>query len=111
MSLTIVKEPIPFKMASDGVARIGKTRVDIDTVVEAFLEGETVEEIVQQYPTSKLGDVYSLIGYYLRHKKEIDDYLYQRNLQKIKIREKNESQFNPVGIRERLLARGTEKVS
>ncbi|MBC8180354.1 DUF433 domain-containing protein [candidate division KSB1 bacterium] len=109
MPLTLAKEPIPFRIASDGIARIGKTRVTIDTVVTAFLDGETAEEIAQQYPTLKLGDVYSVIGYYLRHKIKIDDYLYRGKLEAAKIRKQNESRSNPAGIRERLLARSAEK--
>jgi len=110
MPLVIEKETRPIEITLDGVARVGKTRVNLDTIVTAFLEGETAEEIVQQYPTLKLGDVYSVIGYYLRNKNKIDDYLYQRRIKTAKIREKNESRFDPVGIRERLLARRAEKV-
>ena len=48
MTLTIATEPIPLRMDSDGVVRVGKTRVTLDTVVAAFVEGATAEEIAQQ---------------------------------------------------------------
>lgn len=57
-------ETLPLEMDAHGVIRVGKTRVTLDTVVAAFDEGATAEEIVQQYPTLLLADVYSVIGYY-----------------------------------------------
>jgi uncharacterized protein (DUF433 family) len=66
MPLAIATEPVSFTVDSDGIAHVGKTRVTLDTVVAAFLEGATAEEIVHQYPTVDLADVYSVIGYYLR---------------------------------------------
>ena len=70
MPLAIATEPVPFTVDSDGVARVGKTRVTLDTVVAAFLEGATAEEIVQQYPTVDLADIYSVIGYFLRRRQK-----------------------------------------
>ena len=109
MPLAITTEPVPFMVDSDGVARVAKTRVTLDTVVAAFLEGATAEEIVQQYPTVDLADVYSVIGYYLRRRSEVDDYV-QRGRQQAEIqRKQNESRFDPYGVRERLLARRAHK--
>ncbi len=92
-------------MDADGVIRIGGSRVTLDTVVDAFDAGATAEEIVQQYPSLNLADVYSVIGYYLRRRSEIEDYLQQRRQQAVEIRKQNESRFEAKGIRERLLAR------
>ena len=109
MPLAIATEPVPFTVDSDGVARVSKTRVTLDTVVAAFLEGATAEEIVQQYPTVDLADIYSIIGYYLRRRSEVDDYV-QRGRQQAEIqRKQNESRFDPYGVRERLLARRAHK--
>jgi len=51
MTLAIVVEPTPLKLNDDGVVLVGNTRVTLDTVVAAFLEGATAEEIVEQYPS------------------------------------------------------------
>ena len=110
MTLAIEKELVPFTTDSDGVVRIGKTRVTLDTIVTAFLEGATAEEITQQYPTLNLSDVYSAIGYYLRQRPEIDDYLQEERRQAEAVRKQNESRFDPQGIRDRLLARSAVKV-
>ncbi len=109
MTLAIEKETVPFTVDSDGVVRVGKTRVTLDTIVTAFLEGATAEEITQQYPTLDLADVYSVIGYYLRRRQEIEDYLRQERRQAELVQKQNESRFDPHGIRDRLLARSTEK--
>ena len=105
MSLPAAIEEIRFKEDSHGVLRVGGTRVTLDTLIYTFLDGATAEEIVYQYPSLDLADVYSVIGYYLHHRTEIEEYLQQREEQAEKVREMNESRFNPQGIRERLLAR------
>jgi uncharacterized protein (DUF433 family) len=105
MTLTIATETVPLVTGIDGVIRVGKTRVTLDTVISAFLEGATAEEITHQYPSLDLADVYSVIAYYLRRRSEVDAYLQRRQEQAEKIRQQNESCFDPSGIRERLLAR------
>ncbi|MEH2091461.1 DUF433 domain-containing protein [Nostoc sp.] len=109
MSLTVATDPIPLSPDSDGVVRVSNTRVTLDTVVAAFLEGVTAEEIVEQYPSLQLADVYSVIGYYLRRKTEVDAYLKIRQERGIQVRQENERRFNPIGIRDRLMARLTHQ--
>jgi uncharacterized protein (DUF433 family) len=108
MPFAVVTDPIPLVTDADGVVRIGKTRVTLDTVVAAFLEGAMAEEIIQQYPSLQLADVYSVIGYYLRHQAEVDAYLQERQHRAAEVRQENEKRFNPIGVRERLLARRTQ---
>ena len=90
---------------ANGVVRVSTTRVTLDTVLTAFLEGARAEEIVEQYPSLQLSDVYSVIGYYLRHKAEVDAYLLERQHLATEVRQEAEKRFNPVGIRDRNLAR------
>lgn len=105
MLVVPTSEPIPLKTDPNGVIRIGKTRVTLDTVVTAFLEGATAEEIGEQYPSLQLADIYSAIGYYLRHQTEVDAYLLERQRLAAEVRQEAERRFHPVGIRDRLLAR------
>jgi uncharacterized protein (DUF433 family) len=111
MSLAISAEPLPLRTNSDGVVLVGGTRVTLDTVVAAFREGATPEEIAQQYPTLELADVYAVIGYYLRRRAEVDDYLRQREKQTSAVRRENESRFDPQGIRDHLLAQHSRRAS
>jgi len=91
MSFLIATEPIPLEIDADGVVRVGGTRVTLDTIVAAFDEGATAEEIVQQYPSLLLADVYAVIGYYLRRRPEVEAYLRQRQQQASEVRSQNES--------------------
>ncbi|MBZ5626736.1 MAG: DUF433 domain-containing protein [Acidobacteriia bacterium] len=63
MSLAIAPESLPLIEDSAGVIRVGGTRVTLETVVEAFNEGATAEEIAAQYPALHLGDIYATITY------------------------------------------------
>jgi uncharacterized protein (DUF433 family) len=105
MSLVVAAESAPLKTDADGVVRVGGTRVTLDTVVAAFHEGATAEAIAEQYPSLQLADIYATIGYYLRHRPEVDTYLHRREQQAAQVRQENESRFNPIGVRARLLAR------
>ena len=98
-------EIIPLEVNSHGVLCVSGTRVTLDTIVTAFSEGATAEEIAQQYPSVPLSDIYYVIGYYLRNYPETEAYLNRRRQKAEYIRKENEARFNPVGIHERLLAR------
>lgn len=106
-TLTIVAEPPPLATDADGVVRVGGTRVTLDTVVMAFRDGATAEEIVYQYPALPLADVYTVIGYYLQRQEEVEAYLRRRERQAAVVRAQNEARFPAADIRARLLARRT----
>ena len=105
MGLEIGAETVPLRTDADGVVRVGATRVTLETVVATFNEGATAEEIVSQFPTLQLADVYAVIAYYLRRPEEVQGYLQQRRDRAEMVREMNESRFDPKGVRDRLLAR------
>jgi uncharacterized protein (DUF433 family) len=104
-------EIMPLAVDTDGVVRVAKTRVTLDSVICAFTDGATAEQIVQQYPSLNLADVYHVIGYYLRHSSEIEAYLHQRRVHGDTVRQQNEARFDPHGVRDRLLARRTGRES
>ena len=105
MYLSPQAESIPIETDKDGVARIGGTRVTLDTVVGAFKDGATAEEIAQRYPSLDLADVYAVITYYLRQQDTVKAYLRERQQRAEQVRQENEARFDPQGIRARLLAR------
>ncbi|HUT35798.1 MAG TPA: DUF433 domain-containing protein [Planctomycetota bacterium] len=102
---TLAADAIPLHADSDGVIRVGNTRVTLDTVVAAFSQGATAEEIVQRYPSLELADVYQVIGYYLHRTSEVEAYLNERKAHADAVRRENEARFDPRGVRDRLLAR------
>ena len=104
-TLQIQPMPLPITLSKDGVARVGGTRVTLDTVVRAFVRGATAEEIVQQYPSLLLSDIYATISYYLQNRKDVEKYLEKRRKHAQAVKRENQKRFDQSGIRERLLAR------
>ncbi|ETW94182.1 MAG: hypothetical protein ETSY1_35955 [Candidatus Entotheonella factor] len=96
---------VPMTVDRDGVIRVGETRVRLATVIFAFNEGCTPEDIVSQYPTLRLADVYAVIAYYLNDKAEIDDYIATRKKIATTLRHELEATSDYQQFRERLLAR------
>jgi hypothetical protein len=77
----------------------------LEIVIRAFQDGATAETIVQRYPSLALSDVYSTIGYYLRHSTEVDAYLADREQQATAVQAKvTATQPQMPTIRDRLLA-------
>ncbi|MBI5368832.1 MAG: DUF433 domain-containing protein [Planctomycetes bacterium] len=105
MPLHLEAQPLPLKAGDDGVIRIGATRVTLDTILAAFREGATAEEIAQQYSSVPLADVYSAISFYLRQRERVDEYLRDRERRGEEVRALNEGRFDPQGVRDRLVAR------
>ena len=59
----------------DGVYRVAGTRVSLDSIVYAFISGQSAESIAQSFPVLKLEQVYGAITFYLGDREEIDRYL------------------------------------
>jgi uncharacterized protein (DUF433 family) len=105
MAFAIAQEATPLVLDARGVVRVGGTRVTLDTVVAAFRDGASAEEIVAQYPALSLADTYATIAYYLRHRADVDSYLRRREREAEAVREQVEQHCPPEGLRARLLAR------
>ncbi len=109
MSLVIDAAPVPLKTDAFGVVHVGESRVTLDTIVSAYRQGSTAEEIAEQYPTVALSDIHAAISFYLRRRDEVEAYLEERSRQREAVRCENERRFPPNGIRERLSARHDSK--
>lgn len=105
MLFTPVSEQIPIRRDAYGRLRVGTTRVLLDLVIYAYWRGQTPEAITESYPTLSLDDVYLAIGYYLRHRSEIDAYLRQQEAEADQFQREYEAAHPPTLTREVLLAR------
>lgn len=106
MTLVIESDPIPLRLDEFGVVRVGDSQVVLDVVMQQFNNGAEPEAIAQGFPTLNLADVYATIAYYLRHRKEVDDYLNIRRQEAERLRQQIEAtQPNRAELRARLLAR------
>ena len=105
MSTVPTTAVVPLFTDADGAIRVRGTRVTLDSIVAAFRAGATAEEVAQQFPTVALADVYLIIAHYLNYTADIDAYLLQRRDEAEALKHEIESQFDPVGMRARLVAR------
>jgi uncharacterized protein (DUF433 family) len=97
--------PVPVAITPEGRALVGGTRIPLETVVFCFNEGATAEEIFQRYPALTLADIYAVLGFYLNHKTEVDEFLQNARLKGQATREALKTQSETAEIRARLLAR------
>lgn len=105
MPLTFEPELPPLRVDETGTVRVGKSRVLLETVIQAFHDGATPEEMIQDYDPLELEDVYGAISYYLGHRGQVDAYLAERECQAGELRRQVEaSQRHLPDIRQRLLA-------
>jgi uncharacterized protein (DUF433 family) len=104
----------PQELSSDlltctpqGTWRVARTRVSVESVIQAFWAGATLEEICQDFPTLALGQVYAVIAYYLSHRSELDRYLKQeqRVVQRLQRRLKKQHRDFLADLRRRMLVR------
>jgi uncharacterized protein (DUF433 family) len=106
MAYPLKAEPLPLRTDPGGTIRVGRTRVPLETVVYAFDEGASAEEIAFRYSTLELADIYATITYYLRHPREVGEYLQSQEARAQEARRTIEaSQPDRRALRERLLAR------
>ncbi len=107
VTLPLMPVALPLRVDDVGVVRVGPTRVTLDTLVGSYRDGNTAEEIVQQYPALALADVHAAIAYYLTHQPDVDSYLQERQRDAADTRRQVEQVCDQRGMRERLLARQT----
>jgi len=102
--LSLQADPLPIRVDSSGTLRVGNTRVTIDSVLQCYLKGDTPEAIVDAFDTLELADVYAVIGHYLRHRAEFDQYL---KMYEIRFENSRAAALasGQAGLKERLLER------
>src|SRR5438105_3158687 len=106
MPFTIQADAPPLRVDEHGVIRVGDSQVLLDIVIREFNNGAEPEAIARGYPTLHLADVYGVIAYYLRHRKDIDDYLQARRQEAETLRQEIEAkQPNRAELRAKLIAR------
>ena len=106
MALALHADPLPLHLDSSETVRVGNSRVTLETLIERFHCGDTPEMLAESFTTVSLADIYSVIGYYLRHRAEIDAYLSQQARQAEDLRARHPEVFaDTQAVRDRLQAR------
>lgn len=109
MAFQPIKEFIPIRRDEHGRYRVGKTNILLDLVIYAYQQGATPETIIDYYPTLSLDDVYLAIGYYLRHRDKIENYLDEQKKEAHQAQHDHEALYPPTLTREILLERLRKK--
>jgi uncharacterized protein (DUF433 family) len=66
---------LPVRADARGVIRVRDTRVGLDSVIIAFQQGATPEQIADDFPVLSLDDIKDIISYYLHNRVIVDAYL------------------------------------
>ena len=83
-----------------GGLRLTGTRVTLDSILAAFEQGATPEEIALRFPTARLADVYAVIAWTLDHQSEVASYVRERESRRGRERAASEARF--AALRERV---------
>ncbi len=89
--------------------RVQNSRVSKYSVIYAFNQGASAEEIALRFPTLDLKQIYSVINSYLQNPNESDDYFAGQSEQQEEQKRQIENRFSPEGIRQKLLERSQNK--
>ncbi len=99
-------EPPPLRLGAGSAIYVGSSRVLLDAVIEAYLHGESAEQIAEDFPTISLADVHGVLSYFLNHRTEVEHYLKLRSAEALLV-ERDAHQQNSDGatLRQRLQSR------
>jgi uncharacterized protein (DUF433 family) len=85
MKMTIGNEA--YVSQREGAYWVAGSRVSLDSIVYAFLNGETAESIAQSFPVLDLEQVYGAITFYLANRADVDAYLREGRAEYERLRE------------------------
>lgn len=105
MTTIIGTMSIPLQKESDGTIYVTGTRIPLDTIITAYLNGDSAEEIVDSFDSLRLSDVYAIISYYLDRQDSVNAYLQARQAEADQLQTTLQERFPSTNIRQRLLAR------
>ncbi|HEY8601568.1 MAG TPA: DUF433 domain-containing protein [Thermomicrobiales bacterium] len=109
MAATLTTFALPLRLDEQGTIRVGRSRVTLDLVIDAYHRGVSPETIAQQFPVMSLAEIYGAITYYLQHQSEMNEYLNERAEAAAPLLHRLEAGANPVGLRAELQGRRAER--
>ena len=102
-------QAIPLTTTENGVIRVVGTRIGLDIIVDEYNSGVSPEEIVYNYPSLSLANVYAVITYYLENKGDVDNYISRLTREAEHRRQSLENEYGLETIRQRLIAQQSNK--
>ena len=108
MSLAIAAEVPPLTVLNNGAVRVTGTRMPLEVLIRAHTQdGMSAEQIAYGYAPLELADVYAVLGYYHRHKVEVEQYLAESDARAEEWQLRFEALRGPQRTRTELLKRRT----
>lgn len=87
----MLETPVNYVVSSPGGGwRLEGSRVSLDSVVHAYLQGLSPEAIADSFPTLSLEQVHGAIAFYLHNRGEIDMYLASQEVRWQTLRDESE---------------------
>jgi len=104
--IAIEAETPPLKVWPDATIRIGQSRIKVERIIKAYLNGSSPEQFASDYPTVTVEEAYGAIFYYLRHKAKLDEHVAEMDRKGDDAQRLLEEKFgSQEGMRERMIAR------
>lgn len=95
---------LPIQTDENGVVRVSGTRVTLHTLITAYNNGYTPNDIHDAFSTVPLPDIYAIISYYLANQAAVDAHIRQVDEAGDRLREMWEER-NPPTTKAELQAR------
>jgi uncharacterized protein (DUF433 family) len=73
----------------EGGFYIAGSRVSLDSIVYAFLRGESPDDIAESFPAINLEEVFGGLAFYLANRAQVDEYLRKGKAESQKLREES----------------------
>ncbi len=102
MAATLIPFALRLRLDEQGTIRVGRSRITLDLVIDAYHRGVSPEMIAQQFPAVTLAEIYGAITYYLQHQSEMDEYLNERTEAAAPLLHYLEAEANTIGLRANL---------
>ena len=98
----------PLTQNADGTIRVKGSRVTISSLVAKYLQGDTVDDIHEGFPSVPPEAIEKIINWYLANRTEVDEYIRKQDEEAEIIRREIESQPANIALREKLMRRKAE---
>ncbi|HEV2989634.1 MAG TPA: DUF433 domain-containing protein [Candidatus Angelobacter sp.] len=82
---------VPLTLTESGAICVTGSRITLESVVYQYQQGNSAEAILESFPTLKLADIHAVICYYLNHRGQVDEYLYDQEKKARSVRDDIES--------------------
>jgi uncharacterized protein (DUF433 family) len=100
-----MRQNTPLIRSDDGTIRIKGSRVSLEVIVRQFKQGATAEQLLEDFPSLTLRDIYGAVYYYLDNTEAVEDYMRQQEDSAAEMRAFLASQLDSVALRARIRAR------